>query len=103
MKATPELIRRLPNLDKLAQQLEEAPEKIISRGFPAEDPRLAERPPMAAPAAGLEMPGVGERDLFAPVDRISEEPWVRAGTRAVKKLRDEGEGAELTPEEATGL
>jgi hypothetical protein len=38
-----------------------------------------------------------------PAGLIASAPWLEAGTRAVHKMRSEGEGAELTPDEVFGL
>jgi len=102
MKAPPELLRRLPDPGELVQQLQDAPEDLISRAFPAEDPGLRVRRGLA-PGEGLESFPMPEPEDIDPTVSILREPWLEAGTRAVEKIHADGELAELDPEELGGL
>lgn len=99
MKAPKELIRQLPDLDVLAEQLEKEARATVSRAFPAEDRGLRERAIVGFGDAAdvVELPEI--ETTFG----TTRERWVEAGTRAINRIRTEGEEADLDPEEAIGL
>jgi V8-like Glu-specific endopeptidase len=97
MKASRELIRLLPDLDKLAERLREEPKEMVSIAFAADDPGMRVRSLTSTPAVALE--GLGEPD---PAAGILDEPWLGHGRRAVEKLQEDPE-ADLIPEEVDGL
>ena len=99
MKPPQELIRQLPDLNALGERLEGEPEMVLARAFPPEDRRLP--PPIPAPPAAL----TGEVELLEPVGprESTREDVLRAGARAVGKIRDQGGDADLDPEEMFGL
>lgn len=90
MKAPPELLRRLPEPGELVQQLKDAPEDVISRAFPAEDPGLKVRRGLE-PGGDLETLPTGDTEVVDPAFFIVRESWLEAGTRAVEKIHSEGE------------
>lgn len=102
MRAPPELIRQLPNVDVLVQQLEDEPETIMARAFPAADRGFRARGivEVAAAAAVTGPPALGEVETAIESER---ERWFDAGRRAVRKIHDEGVDADLDPEETIGL
>lgn len=99
MEAPRDLIRQIPNLDMLSEQLQDEPEVIMARAFPEEDTGLRSRG-----LIGLEeLREVTELPDSEPTISREREGWFAAGARAVTKIKDEGENADLDPEELIGL
>jgi hypothetical protein len=99
MKAPRDLIRQIPNLDMLSEQLHDEPEAIMARAFPEEDTGLRGRG-----LIGLEeLEDITEVPDYALPVSSERERWFVAGTRAITKIKDEGEDADLDPEELVGL
>jgi S1-C subfamily serine protease len=80
MKAPRSVLRQLPNLEVLLERLEEAPEPV-----PGPLMELAEAPERAGPPA------------------FTRERLLEAGTRAIRRIHDEGEDVDLDPAEMFGL
>jgi hypothetical protein len=99
MQASKNLLRQLPNLDQLSENLGQDTGAIINRAFPTED---LTRPSVGELSFGIGLAGTGEADL-PQVEEIDRERWVSAGVRAVSRLKDEGEETDLTGEELIGL
>jgi hypothetical protein len=103
MKPPPDLVaeasRLLPALEELGDRLEQEPQTVLSRAFPAEDPGL--RTSAVIEPGGEPIPA-GSDELDAALERQREE-YVLAAGRAVRKLNAEGEDADLEPAELVGL
>jgi hypothetical protein len=103
MKPPPELVaetsRLLPDLEELGDRLEQEPQTVLSRAFPAEDPGSLTS---AVIEPGGELIPPGSAELDAALERQREE-YVLAAGRAVRKLNAEGEDADLEPAELVGL
>lgn len=100
MQASKDLIRQLPNLDQLSESLSQDTGEILARAFAGRG-----RP---SPAGEEEVSfGIGGGVLgvaeVPAVEETNRERWVRAGVRAVNKLKAQGENADLTGEEVIGL
>jgi Trypsin-like peptidase domain len=103
MKPPPEFVaemsRLLPDLEELGDRLEQEPQSVLSRAFPAEDPGL--RTSAVIEPGGEPIPA-GSDELDDALERQREE-YVLAAGRAVRKLNAEGEDADLEPAELVGL
>jgi hypothetical protein len=79
LQATAELLRRLPDLEALAQRLEDDPQELVARAFPAEDLGLLQRPWTTIPGA-LEMASPLDLTEVEPAVPIARELWLEAAT-----------------------
>lgn len=99
MQAPKNLLQQLPNIDQLSDILDRDTSEILTRAFPSED--------IARASAGELSFSIGFQDQedtdLPQVEEVDRERWVNAGVRAVNKLKDEGEGVDLTGEELIGL
>jgi hypothetical protein len=92
MQAPKNLLRQLSDLDQLFESLGQDTGEILTMAFPAQD--------IARTAAGgvsfdIGLEGMGDAEV-PEVEGINRARWVRAGVRAVTKLKDEGETADIT-------
>ncbi len=99
MQAPKNLLRQLPDLDQLSENLGQDTGEILTRAFPTQD---LDRAAAGELSFGIGFEGAEGTDV-PQVTEIDRERWVSAGVRAVTKLKDEGEGADLTGEELIGL
>jgi hypothetical protein len=99
MQAPKNVLQQLPNLDQLSENLTQDTSEILTRAFPSEDLARASAGELSF---GIGFMDTGEADLPV-VEEVDRERWVNAGVRAVNKLKDEGEGVDLTGEELIGL
>jgi hypothetical protein len=90
--------RLLPELDKLADQIDQSPDQVLARAFPDTDAGLRPRAIVVDPAA----PPVAADDLDKAMQQHRAK-MLRAGRRALEKIRKDGPSAQLDPEEADGL
>jgi hypothetical protein len=99
MQAPKNLLQKLPDLAQLSANLDQDTSEILTRAFPTQDIDRASAGDMSFSIGFQEE---GDADL-PQVEEVDRERWVSAGVRAVTKLKDEGEGADLTGEELIGL
>jgi V8-like Glu-specific endopeptidase len=99
-------IHQLPDLDVLQEHLEDVgPESILTRAFPPEDTNLhLDTPAPARPSGGFEsMVTARPSDEIDTAIHSTRERYLDAGKRAVKKIRADGEKADLGVDEKRGL
>jgi V8-like Glu-specific endopeptidase len=106
-------IRQLPDLQVVEDHLNsQAPKEVLETNFPVEDTSLRTRGMSAAPTtraivrarAGFEsMDSTNNVNEVATAINNTRERYVDAGKRAIKKIRQDNEKANLTPEESEGL
>lgn len=99
MQAPKNLLKQLPELDQLSENLAQDSSEIMARAFPTEDIARASAGDVSFSIGFEEM---GDADL-PQVEEVDRERWINAGVRAVTKLKEEGEAADLTGEELIGL
>jgi hypothetical protein len=99
MQAPKNLLQKLPDLDQLSANLDQDTSEILIRAFPTQDLARASAGELSF---GIGFMDTGEADL-PQIEEVDRERWVNAGVRAVNRLKDEGEGADLTGEELIGL
>jgi trypsin-like peptidase len=89
----------LPDLAAARERIQASSEDVLERAFPSDDPGLEPRAIVVAPGdtAGLSVDGA--------TDAVREERkrLLEAGAQAIDKLEAEGTGAQLDPEEQSGL
>lgn len=99
MKAPRDLIRQLPDFGATYAQVHEELEAAVARAFPEEDTGLRDRG-----LIGLEeLEDVTELPGLEPAVSSERERWFAAGARALTKIKEEGEDADLDPEELVGF
>ncbi|MUG91717.1 serine protease [Scytonema sp. UIC 10036] len=94
-----EALRRLPNLSKLQQYIEQEPEIILERAFPVEEP-LFRNAMLASSASGPE--ALKSDSIQSRILQQSAE-LVDMGMRAVKKVQHSGADTTLDSIEVSGL
>lgn len=99
MQAPKNLLQQLPNLDQLSENLDQDTSEILTRAFPTQDLARASAGELSF---GIGFMDTGESDL-PQIEEVDRGRWVSAGVRAVNRLKDEGEDADLTGEELIGL
>jgi V8-like Glu-specific endopeptidase len=104
--------RLLPDLGKLEEHLQNQPETILDRAFPAEETVLGTRAVIVEPTITspnhpiVELEREAEPAAFEQLEvelRRERERNVRTATTAVGKLRRGGTNADFAPEEVAGL
>lgn len=99
MQASKNLLKQLPDLNQLSENLDQDTTDILSRAFPTQDIARASAGDVSFSIGSQEF---GDADI-PQIEEVDRERWINAGVRAVTKLNDEGEGADLTGEELIGL
>lgn len=89
----------MPDLDQLSENLEPTTTDILARAFPTADLVRASAGEVSFSIGFQEN---GDTDI-PQIEEVDRERWVNAGVRAVTKLKDEGDEADLTGEELIGL
>lgn len=91
--------RLLPDLQAVKERFGQDPAEVMARAFPESDPGLRPRA-IIGDTTGLESGGVNELDEVLSKQRLT---LFEAGIRAIEKLEEKGEDADLQADESVGL